>query len=110
MLLEAVDHSIWYTWPEGKIHLEPGKPIQVPDDRGAKVLAKCGGKVRKVSPDWLGAWAELTQVITGIEKSDPRFMPIVAALDQCDLDFEKDNWPGFLKAAQQVKDIIKNQL
>ena len=49
MLLEATHHTIRYQWPHGEILLEPGKPVEVDDLRGLKVLAKCSPKVRVVS-------------------------------------------------------------
>ena len=102
MLIEAVDHPILYKWPQGEIRLKPGKPVEVPEDRGQKVLAKCGGKVRKVSPDWLRAWDELAQATNGITKDDSRFNPIMIALVQCDNAFEEDDWLAFRVAAAQV--------
>ena len=102
MLLEAVDRPIRYTWPEGELRLEPGKPIQVPDGRGQKVLAKCGSKVRKVSPDWMAAWDELAQATNNIERTDPRFMPVLGALEHCDAAFEQDNWGLFREVAKEV--------
>ena len=107
MLLEAVNRPIRYTWPEGQLRLEPGKPIEVPDDRGQKVLAKCGGKVRKVSPDWLRAWEELAQLTHGLEKTDARFQPIMALLDQCDDFFLAGDWAGFQQTAEDIGRLIK---
>jgi len=106
MLIEAVEAPIHYKWPEGELRLEPGKPIKVPDDRGQKVLAKCRGKVRKVSPDWLAAWEELAQLTLGIEKTDERFQPVLDALEKCDLAFEQDDWPQFRKAATEVQRLV----
>ncbi len=48
MLLEAVDCPIRYQWPKGVIRLKPGYPLEINEERGRKVLAKCGGKVRVV--------------------------------------------------------------
>ena len=48
MLIEAVESPIRYQWPGGSIQLLPGKPVQVDEERGKKVLAKCGSKVRLV--------------------------------------------------------------
>ena len=107
MLLEAVDRPIRYTWPEGEIHLEPGKPLKISDERRAlKVLAKCGSKVRKVSPDWLGAWDELGQMTDGIEKTDDRFGPVMATLYQCDRAFENDDWGQFRQVAKEVHRLV----
>ncbi len=106
MLLEAVNRPIRYTWPEGELRLRPGKPIKVPDDRGQKVLAKCGSKVRKVSPDWMGAWDELAQMTDGIEKTDDRFGPVMATLYQCDRAFENDDWGQFRQVAKEVHRLM----
>ena len=106
MLIEAVTQPIRYTWPQGELLLKPGKPVEVPEDRGQKVLAKCGGKVRKVSPDWLRAWDELAQATNGIEKTDPRFMPVIAALEHCDAAFEQDNWGLFREVAKEVHRLM----
>ncbi len=48
MLIEAVEAPIRYQWPHGEILLEPGKPVEVDELRGLKVLAKCNPKVRMV--------------------------------------------------------------
>ena len=106
MLLEAVDRPIRYTWPQGELRLEPGKPIEVPDDRGQKVLAKCGNKVRKVSPDWLAAWHNLAQATNNIERTDPRFTPVMAALEHCDEAFEQGDWLSFRRGAQMVHGAV----
>jgi len=106
MLLEAVDRPIRYTWPKGELRFEPGKPIKVPDTRGKKVLAKCGGKVKKVTPDWLGAWEALAQTTNNIERTDPRFMPVLNALEKCDRAFERDDWGRFREAAEDVKGFM----
>ena len=107
MLIEAVTQPIRYTWPQGELLLKPGKPVEVPNDRGQKVLAKCGSKVRKVSPDWLAAWEELAQATNNIERTDPRFKPVLVALEHCDAAFEQDNWGLFREAARAVHRIVK---
>lgn len=58
MLIEAVDHPILCRFPGGEIRLEPGKPIDVPDERAKRLLNKAGNKVRMVIPtiqhgDWV---------------------------------------------------------
>ena len=107
MLLEAVDRPIRYTWPQGELRFEPGKPIEVPDDRGQKVLTKCGDKVRKVSPDWLAAWEKLAQVTNNIERNDPRFQPVLNALEECDRAFEQGDWIQFRQAAETVQQSVQ---
>ena len=46
MKLEAVGKAFVYQWPGGEIRLEPGKPVDLPPDRAAKLLARAGGRVR----------------------------------------------------------------
>jgi hypothetical protein len=48
MLVEAVKDGFVYRWPGGEVRLEPGKPIELPDDRAKRLLAKAAGRVRVV--------------------------------------------------------------
>jgi hypothetical protein len=48
MQIEAISAPLTYRWPEGEVNLQPGKPIELPDDRALKLLAKAPGKVRIV--------------------------------------------------------------
>lgn len=48
MMLEVVGDSFTYRWPGGEVHLEPGKPVDLPDDRAQRLLAKAPGRVRVV--------------------------------------------------------------
>jgi len=50
MKLEATGKAFTYRWPGGEVHLEQGKPIDLPDDRGKRLLDKAAGKVRMVAP------------------------------------------------------------
>jgi len=107
MIIEAVTQPIKYQWPEGEILLEPGKPIQVDPNRGLKVLTRCGVKVREIKPQWLEAWEELAQATFGIEKNDPRFMPVLDSLKECDQAFEQGDWIQFKQAAAAVQRLVK---
>lgn len=49
MRIEALT-SFTYRWPGGEVHLEPGKPIDLPDDRAQRLLNKAPGKVRVCPP------------------------------------------------------------
>jgi len=49
MRLEAIGIAFTYKWPGGEVHLEPGKPIDLPDERAQRLLSKAPGKVRIVS-------------------------------------------------------------
>jgi hypothetical protein len=55
MKIEATGKSLIYRWPGGEVHLEPGKPIDLPDERAKRLLMKAGTKARMVlSPVQLG--------------------------------------------------------
>ena len=45
MRLEALT-PFTYRWPGGEVHLEPGTPIDLPDERAQRLLNKAPGKVR----------------------------------------------------------------
>jgi len=106
MLLEAVDCPIRYLWPEGEIRLMPGQPVSIPSDRGLKILKKCGAKVKKVQPDWIGVWRELVKLIDGITKVDPRFHPVCDALKECDRCFDRGDWPAFQRGAGEIRRLV----
>ena len=112
MLIEAVTQPIRYTWPQGELRLEPGKPIEVPDDRGQKVLAKCGGKVRKVSPDWLAAWEELARLTYGLQPEDPRFKPTLTEQldDRRFVGYRLEVWPIDARRCGDVKRLLEIQI
>jgi len=109
MLLEAIETPIRYRWPKGKIDLIPGQPVDVSVERGAKILKKCGGKVRTVQPDWSEVWRNLAQLTDEITKNDPRFHPVCAALEDCDRAFEQDNWAVFQQNAESVKRLAEGR-
>ncbi|NGZ11162.1 MAG: hypothetical protein CV088_17580 [Nitrospira sp. LK70] len=50
MKLEATGKPFIYRWPGGEVRLESGKPIDLPPDRAAKLLARASGRVRQVEP------------------------------------------------------------
>lgn len=50
MKLEAIGKAFTYRWPGGEVHLEQGKPIDLPDARAQRLLSKAPGKVRTVIP------------------------------------------------------------
>lgn len=50
MLIEAIGSPLTCRWPGGEVRLEPGKPIDLPDDRAQRLLSKAPGKVRMVTP------------------------------------------------------------
>ena len=78
MLVEALMKQITYRWPGGEVQLEPGRAVDLPEDRALKLLAKAQGKVRLVepaNPDWLAEWHTLARITDGITADDPRFQP-----------------------------------
>jgi len=66
MLIEAVSCPIRYAWPKGEIRLIPGQPVEVPEERGTKILKKCGGKVRIVEPITIGTMIEFRSPLFGL--------------------------------------------
>ena len=50
MIIECIGGPFTYRWPGGEVHLEPGKPIDLPDDRAQRLLSKAPGKVRVCVP------------------------------------------------------------
>ena len=50
MWLEATGKAFTYRWPGGEVHLEQGKPVDLPDARAKRLLSKAQGKVRAVIP------------------------------------------------------------
>jgi hypothetical protein len=47
--IECIGPAFTYRWPGGEVHLEPGKPIDLPDERAQRLLSKAPGKVRIVT-------------------------------------------------------------
>lgn len=50
MIIECIGGPFTYRWPGGEVHLEPGKPIDLPEARAQRLLSKAPGKVRVVTP------------------------------------------------------------
>ncbi len=48
MKLEAIGKPFTYQWPGGQIRFEPGRVIDVPEDRAVRIMAKVPGRVRPV--------------------------------------------------------------
>ena len=66
MLIEAVGGPVLYQWPKGEIRLTPGQPVEVPAERGEKILKKCRAKVRAVTPFVVGDWVEFLSPLFGV--------------------------------------------
>lgn len=52
MIVECVGQAFTYRWPGGEIHLEPGKPINLPDERAQRLIEKAPGKIRVIQPNF----------------------------------------------------------
>lgn len=48
MMIECIGEAFVYRWPEGEIHLEPGQPVELPDERAQRLLLKAPGRVRVI--------------------------------------------------------------
>jgi hypothetical protein len=73
------------------------------------IIKKIEQESRPETPkDWLSVWRELAAVTNGITRDDPRFEPVLAALNRCDEQFLANDWAGFQQAAEQVRAELKN--
>ncbi len=96
---------------DGKlITLSPGDRLDWPEAQAEKLLARAPEKVRRIAGNWLAAWHNLAQATNNIERTDPRFMPVMAALEHCDAAFEQDNWGLFREAAKKVQRLITRKI
>lgn len=50
MILECIGESFIYRWPGGEVRLEPGRQVDIPDERALRLLAKAPGRVRVIAP------------------------------------------------------------
>jgi hypothetical protein len=62
-----------------ELHLQPGRPVNVPQGQAERLLSKAPDKVRAFHPDWLAAWRELAAVTASIEQSNPCFQSVLDA-------------------------------
>ena len=58
--------------------------------------------------EWADAWEKLAALTHGIEKTDPRYAPVMAALNQCDDFFLAGDWAGFQQIAENIGRLMKN--
>ena len=89
----------------GKIHLTPGRPMELSEEDGLKLLVKAKGKVRMIQQqpvDWLTRWRDLAQMTSGLESDDPRLTPILSCLAQCQRSHEAGDLDGFTKGTARV--------
>lgn len=93
---------------DGKlITLNPGDRLDWPEVQAEKLLTRAPEKVRLITGDWLAAWHNLAQATNNIERKDPRFQPVLDALEECDQAFDKGDWIQFREAAMAVHLIVK---
>ena len=79
MLIEAVGRPLTYRWPEGEVRLEPGKPVNLPDERARRLLDRAPGRVRIVAglaPVTVGAVVTWDSPLFGILSG-----PVLEVLD-----------------------------
>ena len=57
--------------------------------------------------DWETEWRALAKATFGITHDDPRFNPVMSALDSCDRTFEQGDWLAFKLAAAQVRAAVR---
>ncbi len=95
--------------PDGEHSLTPGTKYDFTESQAEKLLGKAQGKVRVVKTNWLEAWEELAQATNNIERTDPRFQPVLNALEECDEAFEQGDWIQFRQAAEMVQKLVKEQ-
>jgi len=108
MLIEAVNAPVTCRWADGELTLKPGEPTYLPDERGKKLLAKAGARVRQVQPtDWLTRWRELAQVTGGLLPDDPRVNPVLSVLADCDRAHRLGDLHGFQRAAARVHRLMQ---
>lgn len=108
MQIEAIGEAITYKWPGGEIRLQPGRPVELPEARIQKILAKAPGKVR-IRPnhaEWLAAWRELAALTHGVTREDARFQLVFAGLDCADGYFLAGDWVGFQRAVRELKGVM----
>ena len=92
---------------DAAIIFKPGEPKEIDAVLGAKLLKQCPRNIRICRSQWTQAWQELAGLTSGIERSDPRFKPLINVLEQADRAFEGDNWAAFQIAASRVKNMAK---
>lgn len=110
MQLEAIGKPIKFRLITGEeITLMPGAPIDLPEDRARKLLAKAPGKVRvrATHEEWLAAWRAVEVITRAItSRDDPWFPFVMAAIEFCDEFFLADDWAGFQRAITELRNVI----
>jgi hypothetical protein len=52
---------------------------------------------------WHAAYREIARITYGLLPDDPRLKTVLAAIDQCDKDFMRGDWPTFQKSLVVVR-------
>ena len=107
MLIEAMT-PLTVKFSTGDIRLTPGVPVEVPTAQARRLILKAQGKVREAKRDWSPSWRELAALTSGFTAEDPRLPMVMAALNACDDAYLAGNWRGFQEAAEQVKQLVRD--
>ncbi len=94
---------------EGDLHLQPGKPVDLPEYQARRLLKKASGKVRIVEEKntaWLTAWRKLAALTNGLMAEDARFGAVTAAIEECDVAFLAGDWGRFQDGVRTVEQIV----
>jgi hypothetical protein len=107
MLIEACGKPLRVHLPQdgGEVLLRPGVPVDLPPRTARKLLQQAHGRVRltrSLTADWLTLWRVVAEVSSGLELTDPRLPPVLAAIHGCDAAFMQGNKAAFLVAIEAV--------
>ena len=107
MLIESITSEVvQYKGKRSRLILHPGHPVQVPHELAQKIINECGGKVRMVTPDWIGVWREVARMTLGITTEDVRFVPVTRVIELLDEAFLRGDWDAFVEHTERLKQLI----
>jgi hypothetical protein len=112
MLIEALVKPLRVSLPQdgGDVLLHPGMPVDLPPSIAWKLLKQAKGRVRlaiSLRADWLTLWRFVAEASSGLELTDPRLPPVLAAIHGCDVAFIQDNRAAFLIAVEEVMQAME---
>ncbi len=90
-------------WPCRTCHPPASLPVYETLSPHGKLGDAVRTQPRADTEAWLAAWRELAAVTNGVTADDSRVQPVMTALEQCDTAYLAGDWPGFQRAAQQVR-------